>query len=100
MKIARGSADEDAPTAGETTPDSPPSALPYGFASKFGVVLLDGNPDRPIVALREDGDPRVLIEVRRHPGCPFDAETVSAAAFDRHLSVRSALDCTAAALAH
>src|SRR3546814_8289706 len=79
MKIARGSADEDAPTAGETTPDSTPSAIPYGFARKFGVVLLDGNPDRPIVALREDGDPRVLIEVRRHLGCAFDVETVSAA---------------------
>src|SRR3546814_20045976 len=42
MKIARGSADEDAPTAGETTPDSTPSAIPYGFARKFGVVLQIG----------------------------------------------------------
>src|SRR3546814_1725524 len=66
MKIARGSADEDAPTAGETTPDSTPSAIPYGFARKFGVVLLDGNPDRPIVALREVCDQRVLLAVRRH----------------------------------
>src|SRR3546814_20162169 len=44
MKIARGSADEDAPTAGEPTPDSTPSAIPYGFARQFGVVFLDGNP--------------------------------------------------------
>src|SRR3546814_18162068 len=98
MKSARGSADEDAPTAGETTPDSTPSAIPYGFARKFGVVLLDGNPDRPIVALREDGDPRVLIAVRRHLGCAFDVETVSAADFDRHLSDRYEMAGTAAAM--
>src|SRR3546814_6086057 len=69
-------------------------------SSDLGVVLLDGNPDRPIVALREDGDPRVLIEVRRHLGCAFDVETVSAADFDRHLSDRYAMDGTAAAMAN
>ncbi|RIA45582.1 general secretion pathway protein E [Hephaestia caeni] len=100
MKIARGSTDEDAATAGEAASDSTPSAIPYGFARKFGVVLLDGNPDRPIVALREDSDPRVLIEVRRHLGRAFDVETVSSTDFDRHLSDRYAMDGTAAAMAN
>src|SRR3546814_16836977 len=36
MKIARGSADADAPTAGATTPDATPSAIPYGFVRKIG----------------------------------------------------------------
>src|SRR3546814_14187506 len=68
MQIARGSADEDAPTAGETPPESTHRAIPSRFASQFGVLLLDGHPDRPIIVLREDGEPRRLVQRRGGKG--------------------------------
>lgn len=74
--------------------------IPYGFARKFGVVLLTGRTgDRPAVALREGGDPRVLIEVRRHFAQSFDVEIADAATFDKYLSQHYAMDGTAAAVA-
>jgi general secretion pathway protein E len=70
-------------------------ALPYGFARKHGAVMRDGGS----VALREDADPHILIEVRRFLGQSFAVERVSPAAFDEILSATYALDGAAAAMA-
>jgi general secretion pathway protein E len=73
--------------------------VPYAFARKFGVVLLEPDADRFRVALREGSDPRALLEVRRHLGRPMAVETVSADAFDKLLSDRYAFGGEAAAAA-
>jgi hypothetical protein len=44
----------------------PPAPLPYAFARRFGVVLQPGADGRHMVALRQDADPLVLLEVRRY----------------------------------
>ena len=69
--------------------------IPYAFARKFGVVLLEDG----VGALREGSDPRVLIEVRRHLGRSFAVTPVAAVDFDRRLSERYAMDGAAAAMA-
>lgn len=76
--------------------------IPYGFARRFGVVLLPrrADEDRPAIALREGGDPRVLIEVRRHLAQGFDVEIADATTFDKYLSQHYAMDGTAAAVAN
>ena len=102
MKIRRG----DLAEAGEVPVGLPePLAvpetllpLPYPFARRFGVVL-DGEGEHLIVAMREGGDPKVLLEVRRHVGRPFDVAFVTPEAFDRLLSDRYAMDGQAAAMA-
>lgn len=74
--------------------------IPYGFARKFGVVLLDPGEEadaRFKVALREGEDPRALLEVRRFLSRPFDVELVPAERFDTILSERYAVDGQAAA---
>lgn len=73
--------------------------IPYGFARKFGVVLLKVTGERLAVALREGSDPRVLLEVRRHLAQSFDVEFADPATFDRYLSQHYAMDGTAAAVA-
>ncbi|MBK5264997.1 MAG: Flp pilus assembly complex ATPase component TadA [Alphaproteobacteria bacterium] len=93
----------------DTEPVSPAATIPrlvdipYGFARKFGVVLLgDGvfnNGERLSVAMREGGDPRILLEVRRHLAQSFDVEFVDTVTFDKYLSQRYAMDGTAAAVA-
>jgi general secretion pathway protein E len=74
-----------------------PANFAYGFAKRFGVALLDEEDGRPTVALREGGDPRALIEVRRYLAKPFDVETMPQEQFDRILSERYAMDHHAAA---
>ena len=69
--------------------------IPYAFARRHGVVLLDDGQ----VGLRDGSDPRVLIEVRRHLGRSFAVAQVSAIDFDRRLSERYAMDGAAAAMA-
>ncbi|MES2753848.1 MAG: type II secretion system protein GspE, partial [Pseudomonadota bacterium] len=71
------------------------SDIPYVFARKFGVVLLDDG----AVGLREGSDPRVLIEVRRHLARSFAVTPVTPVEFDRRLSERYAMDGAAAAMA-
>jgi general secretion pathway protein E len=72
--------------------------IPYMFARRFGVVLGDAIDGRLSVAMREGGDPKVLLELRRHLARPFDVGIVPAEAFDRLLSDRYAMDGQAAAL--
>lgn len=59
--------------------------LPYAFAKRHGVILLDGG-DVAVVGLREGADPMALVETRRALGRPLRIERLSQAAFDRHLS--------------
>jgi general secretion pathway protein E len=59
--------------------------LPYGFAKRHGVVLLDvGEVAR--VGLRDGADAGALVETRRALGRPLTVEHLSQADFDRHLS--------------
>ena len=78
-----------------------PIDIPYGFARRHGVVIVDdGNAGGPIaVALREGGDPRILVEVRRHLTRSFDVRIVDGPTFDRHLSDRYAMGGAAAEMA-
>jgi general secretion pathway protein E len=73
--------------------------VPYAFARKFGVVLLDPDGGRFRVALREGSDPRALLEVRRHLGQAMAVESVTPESFDKLLSARYAMNGEAAAAA-
>jgi general secretion pathway protein E len=73
--------------------------IPYGFARKHGVVLRESENGKPSVALREGGDPRVLLEIKRWLGRPFDVSIADAGAFDRLLSDAYKMDGAAAAIA-
>jgi general secretion pathway protein E len=81
--------------------DAPEAALPvnipYAFAKRFGVALLGEENGRLLVAMREGGDPRALIEVRRYLARPFDIEFSPPEKFDRILSERYAIGGEAAA---
>ena len=59
--------------------------LPYGFAKRHGVILLDAG-DIALVGLREGADPAALVETRRALGRPLRLERLSQAEFDRRLS--------------
>ena len=65
--------------------------LPYAFAKRHGVLLLDagtpGDADGSTgVALREGSEPTALLEVRRVLGRPLSVRPMKRAAFDRMLS--------------
>ncbi|MFC3710943.1 GspE/PulE family protein [Sphingoaurantiacus capsulatus] len=70
--------------------------LPYGFAKRFGVVVIDRGEDKVQVGLRAGEDPRVLAEVRRVLGAPLTVAVVEPARFDRLLSDRYATSGLAA----
>lgn len=108
--VRRGSDIEEDGTAASPTPsldsaDAAPDAgrtvnIPYGFARKNGVVLIDPGETgdaRCTVGLRDGGDPQALLEVRRFLNRPFDVELVPNADFDTILSERYAVDGQAAA---
>ena len=59
--------------------------LPYGFAKRHGVILLDAG-EIAVVGLREGADPSALIETRRALGRPLRVEALDQATFDRRLS--------------
>ncbi|MDY6925209.1 MAG: type II secretion system ATPase GspE [Pseudomonadota bacterium] len=59
--------------------------LPYGFAKRHGVILLDAG-EIALVGLREGADPAALVETRRALGRPLRIERLSQADFDRRLS--------------
>lgn len=69
-----------------------PANIPYGFARKFGVVIVDSEGERLKIAQREGEDVRSLIEVRRFLSQPFDVEFVPPERFDAILSERYAMD--------
>lgn len=77
-----------------------PVDIPYGFARRHGVVILDDAVDGAIrVALREGADPRMLVEVRRHLARPFDVAIIDQSAFEKALSDRYAMGGAAAEMA-
>ncbi|WP_312782633.1 type II secretion system ATPase GspE [Brevundimonas sp.] len=59
--------------------------LPYGFAKRNGVILLDAG-DIAVVGLRDGADPLALIETRRALGRPLQVQSMDQAEFDRRLS--------------
>ncbi|NNC71862.1 MAG: Flp pilus assembly complex ATPase component TadA [Sphingomonadaceae bacterium] len=106
MRVRRGDesdAQELILDAGDAAAEDPveaailPVNIPYGFARKFGVVLLDSDNGQLKVAQRDGEDPRALIEVRRFLSRAFDLEFVPADRFDAILSERYAMDGQAAA---
>lgn len=76
-----------------------PVTIPYAFARRHGVVLQNGDADRPSVTMRAGADPLTLLEVRRYLGRTFDVTVVEAPAFDRLLSDNYVTDGEAAAIA-
>jgi general secretion pathway protein E len=109
MKIGRGIEQEAAavqanellllsvPEAPPVPPTPLPVNIPYAFAKKFGLALLGEEDGRPLVAMREGGEPRALIEVRRYLARGFDVQLSPPDKFDRILSERYAMDGQAAA---
>ncbi|MDE0878433.1 MAG: ATPase, T2SS/T4P/T4SS family [Sphingomonas bacterium] len=78
----------------------PAITIPYAFARRHGVVVEHSETDGHFtVAMRAGADPKVLIELRRYLGRPFDVEFVEVPAFDRLLSDNYAMDGQANALA-
>ncbi len=59
--------------------------LPYGFAKRNGVILLDAG-DIAVVGLRDGADPLALVETRRALGRPLQVQAMDQAEFDRRLS--------------
>ena len=95
---------EDEAVAGPPTAEAiaaAPVEIPYAFARRHGVVICDGDdaPDQMTIAFREGGEPRILVEVRRHVGREFDVVIVDKGGFEKHLSDRYAVNGAAAAMA-
>src|SRR5690606_16164806 len=70
-------------------PGSRAMNLPYPFAKRRGVLLLEvaGDAASPVrVGLREGADPGALLEVRRAAGRPLRLESLAHGEFDRRLS--------------
>ena len=83
-----------------TVVDLPQITIPYAFARKFGVVVDHTDTDSHLtIAMRAGADPKVLLELRRYLGRPFDVGFVEQIAFDRLLSNVYAMDGQANALA-
>ncbi|SFR76851.1 type II secretion system ATPase GspE [Sphingomonas jatrophae] len=99
MRIARGDEALIVPQPGDPAPPPPalaPAAIPYAFARRFGVALIEEG-EGLSVALREGESAKPLIELRRLFGRPFAVERVAAERFDRILSERYAVDGRATA---
>jgi general secretion pathway protein E len=60
--------------------------VPYGFAKRYGVMLLDPEGERPEVVLRPSAAVAALAELRRQMMRDFDVRMVSAAEFDAYLA--------------
>ena len=56
----------------------PIATVPYAFARKFGVILMEPEGEHYKVALRDGSDPRALLEVRRHLSQPLAVGRVDA----------------------
>ncbi|MGL4312631.1 MAG: hypothetical protein ACRCSO_01450, partial [Sphingomonas sp.] len=101
MKIERGFAASEPPSPEGMRAHTPSpegeraqkdSRLPYAFARSNGVIVQQDESSALRVALREDADPMVLIELRRHLGRPFTLERINAPAFDELLGEIYAYD--------
>jgi general secretion pathway protein E len=85
---------------GGNAADLPQITIPYAFARKFGVVVDHTDTDSHLtIAMRAGADAKVLLELRRYLGRPFDVGFVEQIAFDRLLSNVYAMDGQANALA-
>ena len=62
--------------------------ISYAQARRFGALAITQGQDVPIVVLREDADPQVLLEMRRLLGRSFAVERRTRRAFDDLLSER------------
>lgn len=60
--------------------------LPYVFARRHGVLIGGQEEGHALVYLREDTDPSVLAELRRHLGQPLRLEMLSRAVFDARIA--------------
>jgi len=77
-------------------------SIPYAFARRHGVVPVGSDglaAQKPVIAFREGGDPRILVEVRRFLGRVFDVSVADKAAFEKLLSDHYAMDGAAAEMA-
>jgi general secretion pathway protein E len=73
-------------------PMLPLPLIPYGFAKRFGVIVLGEDGERCVVGLRDGDDARALTEIRRVLARPLRAQRVAPRDFDRLLSERYAAD--------
>ncbi len=73
-----------------------PIDIPYGFAKKNGVVVIDQRDGHIRIALREGADPVALLEVRRFLALPVDIEIAPVDVFERYLANHYAMDGSAA----
>ncbi|TVR62461.1 MAG: type II secretion system protein GspE [Candidatus Competibacteraceae bacterium] len=77
----------------------PANHLPYAFAKRHGILVLDGAVEDGgiCVAYRPDVSSRSLAELRRFLGAPFKSSSVSAEQFERLLQDRYEGDSNGAA---
>lgn len=73
--------------------------IPYAFARENGVITLNAQGEPLRVALLDQADPGILVEIRRHVAAPFTVERVDRERFDQLLSDHYMMDGTAAAMA-
>ncbi|NNC47833.1 MAG: type II secretion system ATPase GspE [Sphingomonas sp.] len=95
LKFGDPAARERVELAAPAIGDHPASQLldiPYNFARENGVVIKPDDGEKLTVAIREDADPTVLVEVRRHLNRSFDVDFVNDGEFNRLLSTRYAVD--------
>ncbi len=64
------------------SPEARPDRLPFTFAKRHGVLLVDGQEARPTVLYRPGVGLDAFAEVRRFLGRPFQLEAVEAERFD------------------
>ncbi|MEA3539687.1 type II secretion system ATPase GspE [Sphingosinicella sp.] len=85
-------------TAGDVAPlpSEPPIQIPYAFAKRFGVIVLEDEGAEIGVGLREGDDPRALTEVRRILGRPIVVRFVPRREFERLLQEGYATDALSA----
>lgn len=64
----------------------PVRRLPFAFAKRHGVVVMDARGDEAVTHYREDVDIQALVEVRRLMGKPLQLQQVAAEQFEAALA--------------